>query len=239
MQAGAQALGLTVCPVAGGLLVASAGWRWIFFINVPVGAVPVAAGWFLLPRTRHRTARQGADLAGLILLAAAATGTLAATSAVSGPGLPLSGLAGCAVALLAGAGLVRWERGAAAPLVDLKMLAATGSWPLLAGALCAYLVLSGPLVLIPQVLTVRGGSVVHAGLLAVRAAHRFGLAAAADERILPARWPDRRRCLDGGLLAAGCAAALAVPAPDMVIATWLGLLGVGLGTLSRPATRRS
>ena len=38
MQAGAQALGLTVCPVAGGPLVASAGWRWIFFINVPVGA---------------------------------------------------------------------------------------------------------------------------------------------------------------------------------------------------------
>ena len=83
------------------------------------------------------------------------------------------------------------------------------------------------------------GSVVHAGLLAVRAARRFGLAAVADERILPARWPDRRRCLDGGLLAAGCAAALAVPAPDMVIATWLGLLGVGLGTSSRPTTRRS
>ena len=52
----------------------------------------------------------------------------------------------------------------------------------------------------------------------------------ADERNLPARWPDRRRCLDGGLLAAGCAAALAVPAPDMVIAIRLGLLGVGLGT---------
>lgn len=52
----------------------------------------------------------------------------------------------------------------------------------------------------------------------------------AGERIPPARWPDRRRCQDGGLLAAGCAAALAVPAPDMVIATWLGLPGVGLGT---------
>ena len=48
---------------------------------------------------------------------------------------------------------------------------------------------------------------------------------------LPCCWPDRRPCLDGGLLAAGCAAALAVPAPDMVIATWLGLLGVGLGHL--------
>ena len=39
-----------------------------------------------------------------------------------------------------------------------------------------------------------------------------------------------RRCLAGGLLAVGCATALAVPAPDMVIATWLGLLGLGLST---------
>src|SRR2546430_12562834 len=52
IQAGAQALGLALGPVAGGLLVASAGWRSIFFINVPVGVVAVAAGWVLLPRTR-------------------------------------------------------------------------------------------------------------------------------------------------------------------------------------------
>ncbi len=241
MQAGAQAVGLALGPVAGGLLVASAGWRSIFFINVPVGVVAVAAGWFLLPRTRHRAARQGTDPLGLILLAATATGTLVAVSAVSGLGLPLPGLAGCAAAaLLAGAGLVWWERRATAPLVDLKMLAANGTWPLLAGALCAYLVLFGPLVLIPQVLTARGGSVVHAGLLLSALPAGFGLAAVAGEKILPARWPDRRRCLAGGLLtsgllasgllASGCAAALAIPAPDIVIATWLGLLGIGLGT---------
>ena len=82
------------------------------------------------------------------------------------------------------------------------MLAATGRWPLLAGALRACLVLSGPLVLIPQVLTGRGGSVVHAGLLLSALPAGFGLAAVAGERILPARLPDRRRCLDGGLLAA-------------------------------------
>jgi MFS family permease len=231
LQAGAQAVGLALGPVAGGLLVASAGWRSIFFINVPVGVVAVAAGWFLLPRTRHRAARQGADPLGLILLAAAATGTLVAVSAVSGLGLPLPGLAGCAaVAVLAWAGLVWWERRAGAPLVDLPMLASTGTWPLLVGALCAYLVLFGPLVLVPQVLTARGGSVVHAGLLLSALPAGFGLAAVAGEKILPARWPDRHRCLAGGLLAGGCAAALAIPAPDMVIATWLGLLGVGLGT---------
>jgi EmrB/QacA subfamily drug resistance transporter len=230
MQAAAQALGLALGPVVGGLLVAAAGWRWIFFINVPVGVVAVAAGWFLLPRTRHRADRQGADPLGLILLAATATGTLIAVSAMSGLGLPLPGFAACAVAaLLAGAALVCWERRTAAPLVDVPMLAATGIWPLLAGALCAYLVLFGPLVLIPQVLTARGGSVVHAGLLLSALPAGFGLAAVAGEKILPAAWPDRRRCLAGGLLAAGCAAALAIPAPDMVIVTWLGLLGVGLG----------
>ena len=141
-------------------------------------AVAVAAGWFLLPRTRHRAARQGADPLGLLLLAAAATGI----------------------------------------------------WPLLAGALCAYLVLFGPLVLLPQVLTAHGGSVAHAGLLLTALPAGFGLAAVAGEKVCPARWPDRRRCLAGGLLASGCAAALAIPAPDMVMASWLALLGAGLGT---------
>ena len=61
--------------------------------------------------------------------------------------------------------LAWWERRAAPPLVDVPILAATGSWLLLAGAVCAYLVLFGPLVLIPQILTGHGGSVVHAGLL--------------------------------------------------------------------------
>ncbi len=36
-------------PVFGGLLVA-VGWRWVFFINVPVGLVALGAGWRRLPR---------------------------------------------------------------------------------------------------------------------------------------------------------------------------------------------
>ena len=231
IQAAAQALGLALGPVAGGLLVASAGWRWIFLVNVPVGVAALAAGWLLLPRTRQRAARQGGDLPGMVLLAVAAAGTLVAVSAVSGLGLPVLGLAGFAVlAVLAGAGFTWRERRAAAPLIDLPVLAASGTAPLLAGALCAYLVLFGPLVLFPQVLTAHGGSVARAGLMLTALPAGFGLAAVAGERILPACWPDRRRCLAGGLLASGGAAALAIPAPAAVTVAWLGLLGVGLGT---------
>src|SRR5581483_2454674 len=35
-------------PVAGGLLVA-ASWRWVFFVNVPIGLAALAVGWRRLP----------------------------------------------------------------------------------------------------------------------------------------------------------------------------------------------
>src|SRR5580693_8625957 len=45
MSAAAGTLGL----IAGGLLVSAAGWRWIFFINIPVGALVIAGAFRLLP----------------------------------------------------------------------------------------------------------------------------------------------------------------------------------------------
>jgi EmrB/QacA subfamily drug resistance transporter len=42
-------LSATLGPVVGGLLVA-ASWRWVFFINVPVGLLALAIGWRRLPR---------------------------------------------------------------------------------------------------------------------------------------------------------------------------------------------
>src|SRR4051812_11304420 len=55
LQAAAQALGLALGPAFGGLLVASAGWRWVFWINVPIGCAAVVIGRLLLPRTRDFT----------------------------------------------------------------------------------------------------------------------------------------------------------------------------------------
>ncbi|AUY52276.1 MFS transporter [Streptomyces sp. CB01881] len=52
IQAAAQGLGLALGPSLGGLLVAHASWRWVFWINVPIGVLGILAGWFLLPRTR-------------------------------------------------------------------------------------------------------------------------------------------------------------------------------------------
>ena len=214
----------------GGLLVASAGWRWIFFVNVPVGLIAVAAGWFLLPRTRQLAHGRGGDPAGVMLLALAAVGMLVAVSSLSGLGLPFLAAAGAAaVAVAAGAGLIWWERRSPAPLIDLPLLTAAGIAPALGGALCVYMVVFGPLVLLPQTLAAHGDGVLRAGLLLTALPAGFGLAAVAAERVLPARWPDRRRCAAGGLLATCAVAALAIPGPAAVTVISLALLGAGLG----------
>ena len=64
-----------------------------------------------------------------------------------------------------GIALLRHERRASAPLLGLRAMAASGTSSALLGALCAYLVLFGPLVLFPQLVSAQGGSAESAGLL--------------------------------------------------------------------------
>jgi EmrB/QacA subfamily drug resistance transporter len=53
-------------PVVGGLLVA-ASWRWVFFVNVPIGLLAVVVGWLRLPDVPgHAVKRPDAVGAGLI-----------------------------------------------------------------------------------------------------------------------------------------------------------------------------
>ncbi|MFH8388666.1 MFS transporter [Streptomyces sp. NPDC018036] len=60
-----------VGPVVGGLILMLAdgpqGWRWIFYVNVPVGAVAFLLGLRLLPRVAPRR-RERLDLRGVLLL---------------------------------------------------------------------------------------------------------------------------------------------------------------------------
>jgi EmrB/QacA subfamily drug resistance transporter len=57
-------------PTFGGLLTDHAGWRWVFYINVPVGAVAIPAIWYNLPFTRSER-RPKIDFAGAFFLSVA------------------------------------------------------------------------------------------------------------------------------------------------------------------------
>ncbi|MCC2978591.1 DHA2 family efflux MFS transporter permease subunit [Sphingomonas sp. IC4-52] len=56
-------------PVLGGWLTESYNWRWVFYVNVPVGALTFAILWFLLP-SRPKAVRSF-DFAGFVYLGVA------------------------------------------------------------------------------------------------------------------------------------------------------------------------
>ena len=61
-------LGPVLGPVLGGLIVGSVSWRWIFYVNIPIGIVAIALAVKFLPR-HDRTGRSyKLDLLGLALL---------------------------------------------------------------------------------------------------------------------------------------------------------------------------
>ena len=53
IQAAAQAIGLSAGPAIGGLILETLDWRWVFFVNVPVGLAGTVMAWFVLPTTRN------------------------------------------------------------------------------------------------------------------------------------------------------------------------------------------
>jgi EmrB/QacA subfamily drug resistance transporter len=75
---GLGAGGATVGVIAGGLLTQYAGWEYIFYLNVPIGAVALLLAPRIVPESRLETARRRFDAAGalagtggLVLLVAA------------------------------------------------------------------------------------------------------------------------------------------------------------------------
>jgi EmrB/QacA subfamily drug resistance transporter len=61
-----SAVALAIGPLVGGILVDYVHWTWIFYINVPIGAVGLVASFILIPESRDTSAGQSLDLRGLV-----------------------------------------------------------------------------------------------------------------------------------------------------------------------------
>jgi EmrB/QacA subfamily drug resistance transporter len=64
--AGVSALALAIGPLAGGLIVDNIGWNWIFFVNVPVGALGIVVSQFFIDESRDTSREQSVDVPGLL-----------------------------------------------------------------------------------------------------------------------------------------------------------------------------
>jgi EmrB/QacA subfamily drug resistance transporter len=64
-------LAFLVGPTLGGVLADTVGWRWVFYLNLPVGLAALAVMARYMPLLRREGERQAFDVAGVVLFVAA------------------------------------------------------------------------------------------------------------------------------------------------------------------------
>ncbi|MBD7957401.1 MFS transporter [Microbacterium sp. Sa4CUA7] len=126
---GGAALGVLV----GGLVTAFLGWRWAFFLNVPIGVVLFVALAVLLPQRVNSPASRRIDALGALLVTAG-TGVLIWT--IISAAEPAAWIIGLVVAVSLYAAFAWRQRTAAVPLMDLRLLTRR---PIVAGVFLIFM----------------------------------------------------------------------------------------------------
>src|SRR5262244_2909288 len=119
---GIAATGATIGLLAGGLLVRYAGWQYIFFLNVPIGAAALLLARRVVPESRLRSARRRYDPLGAVTVTGALVLLVYAISQAPTAGWASArtlALLATAAALLAGFLVI--ETRAEAPLLPLRL----------------------------------------------------------------------------------------------------------------------
>jgi EmrB/QacA subfamily drug resistance transporter len=64
--AGVSAMALAIGPLVGGILTEKVSWSWIFFVNIPIGLLGIAAARVFIDESRDTSREQRLDLPGLV-----------------------------------------------------------------------------------------------------------------------------------------------------------------------------
>ncbi|HLG92910.1 MAG TPA: MFS transporter, partial [Acidimicrobiales bacterium] len=224
-------------PTLGGFLVTVGDWRWIFFINVPVGVLAVAAAllWIpdLRPGRRHRLDLPGVGLASLGLL-------LLVFALIEGQRYHWSAAiwsllaAGCAVVGL----FLLWERRQPEPLIPLDLFRnrdfSVMSW---AGAVVQFAmqVIFIPVPIYTQ--AVLGLTPLESGLVVVPISIASGAVSPVAGRLADRLGAKYLLMAGLGLFAAGTTGLVGAARPNAQpsdLMPWFAVAGIGMGLTFAP-----
>jgi EmrB/QacA subfamily drug resistance transporter len=239
---GAQAtftyLGLTVGPALGGWLAQAFGWRSVFYINVPIGAIGIIWGLRSIANDRPEAGAERFDLLGAALFTAGLTALLIALDQGHAWGwasaLTLSFIV-TAVALLAV--FIAVERRRPHPMLDLSLFRSRVFSAATVSALFNYICVYGVLFVLPFLLIQgRGLGTQQAGL--VLTAQPIVMAIVAPvSGAMSDRIGSRLLATAGMLVLALGLATIAYLTPNGslgAIAGGLAIIGLGIGLFASP-----
>jgi MFS family permease len=225
-------------PLAGAFIVQHWAWAWVFWINVPAGILAVAGLMlFLHEHVEHHSRR--IDWRGALLFTVAVSALLLAISPTLGGILSHPWLF-AAVALVAGAGFLAWERRAPEPMMDVELWSQPTIASANAATLAAGLGLIGLTACLPiYIQAVLGRSPIISGLTLTSVAVGWPIAATISARLFLPWWGMRTTLRVGAVLIAigGLAFPFLGSGQDGVWLSSAGafLMGAGMGMMSYTA----
>ncbi|WP_264930366.1 MDR family MFS transporter [Streptomyces sp. A012304] len=239
--AGVMVIANLAGPLVGGVLTDQLGWRWIFYVNIPLGLLALAGLAILLPGSAGRAVRPRVDHVGTVLLCLL-IGCLVL-------GTDLAGRDGwgdpAVLALYAGAVLLavlwlRQERSAAEPVVPLGLFADRTFTICVAVAFGVSFAFFGCVNFVPLFYQAAlGVSATRTGLLFLPAMIGMAVATVVAGQVIAKTGRYKWFPVASTALAAGAAAVMSLTSEDTgvtTVALLLAVMGIGVGLSSQVTT---
>jgi EmrB/QacA subfamily drug resistance transporter len=230
-------ISLALGPVVGGALVVSAGWRSVFWINVPVGLAALALTMRFVPESRAPRPRRVDPVGQVLMIVLLASLTYAIIQAPNVGWRSPQSIVLFALAAAALIGLIAYERRRVEPLLELRFFKSVPFSSAI--AVCAFAALGGFLFLNTLYLQeVRHLSPLQAGLYTLPIAAMTLIFAPLSGRLVGRRGP-RSGLLVGGLgiaLGGALLTGLDTHTPlDSLLPAYF-IFGIGFGMVNPPIT---
>ncbi|WP_182378119.1 MFS transporter [Nocardioides sp. WS12] len=240
--AGVWAMSAVVGPTLGGLLSEHASWRWIFWVNVPLGALAAIVLYrrFDEPAREPGAERRSIDVGGAVLLAGAALLLLLGLleGGLRWPWWSPAGVGIFVASAVLLAAFVAVERRVPDPVLPLWVFSNRVLNAATIGAFVVGMVMLGVTSYVPvYAQRVLGAGAVVAGLAVAALAIGWPIAASTAGRVY-LRWGYRPCLLAGaafGLVGTSIVASVGPGSPVGVLALGCLILGLGLGYVASPS----
>ena len=237
--AGFAGLGVALGPVIGGWLLAHFSWQSVFWVNLPLGALALVAGAFLVPTSRDpkqsRLDPIGAALS-IVGLASLLFGIIEGPD--KGWGAPAV-VAGFAIGIVALLTFVTWELRSDHPMLDMRFFKNPRFTAANSAITMTFFAMFGSMFLMTQYWQfVHGYSALSAGIRMIPYALTMMIAAPLSARAVE-RLGTKRVVTAGLLTIAASLLALSfitATSPYLLVMTMFCVMSAGMGMTMAPAT---